>query len=452
MMLLRPTFMISAISFCVFSVISAFSAEQSFDVISNKKAGITVSAIKPGATLLSTIQSNDNNASSISPDGKLVSFYAGVTDDPILQYSQVYVRAFSGGDTKIISTSSSNDIGNYPSFGGQFLTESKIVFTSAAGNLTQNSTLGVYQIYLKDLNTGQTSLVSQSESGQAGNSSVDTFSVSRSGKCIAYTSSASNIYGADLNNKKDVFLYDLGTQKSKIVSTTQSGAQGNGDSYSPFPSDDCRTVIFSSNSTNFPGGAANSIPNLFLKNVKTGSLERLLSSFDSKDINGAAEQPILSSDGRSILFQSLATNLSKSTVTPGWNVYIYNIKEKKTDIVSTNGNKVPFNNWSFNAGFLGNSSNLVMFYSMATNVSNFADINTWDQYGTDLFLKDLNSNQIFRLSVGIYGQINRQVDFQATTISPRNGSTVIFSTRASNVVDGDANDHRDLFWVGIKTK
>jgi Tol biopolymer transport system component len=70
-------------------------------------------------------------------------------------------------------------------------------------------------------------LVSRSTSGTPGNSASVNPKISADGRFVAFGSLASNLVPNDTNGKGDVFVHDLQTGETTRVSVSSSGAQGN---------------------------------------------------------------------------------------------------------------------------------------------------------------------------------------------------------------------------------
>jgi len=103
-------------------------------------------------------------------------------------------------------------------------------------------------IYLYDFQAGTNAVVSRSFNlATAPNGSSDSPDLSADGRFVTYRSFASNIVPGDSNGMPDVFLFDRQAGATTLVSVNQSGnATANGRSLSPFFSADGRTLFFQS--------------------------------------------------------------------------------------------------------------------------------------------------------------------------------------------------------------
>ena len=74
--------------------------------------------------------------------------------------------------------------------------------------------------------------------------------MSSDGRYVTFASSATNLVAGDANSKTDVFVRDLQTGSTTLVSVNTSGAQADGGGNNPDISGDGRYVVFLSASGN----------------------------------------------------------------------------------------------------------------------------------------------------------------------------------------------------------
>jgi hypothetical protein len=132
---------------------------------------------------------------SLSADGNRVSFVSGATNlDPAdtVPASDLYVKDLTTGDIMLAATSDTGIKGN----GGIYVSDyplsadgSRVVFSSSATNLDPADTDSLYDVYVKNLNTGNIDLSSRSDTGVKGNGhSVAEGSLSADGRIVAFVS------------------------------------------------------------------------------------------------------------------------------------------------------------------------------------------------------------------------------------------------------------------------
>ncbi len=132
-------------------------------------------------------------------------------------------------------------------------------------------------MFVRDLLAGTTLLVSVSTGGGGADGVSTEPAISADGRYVAFTSSADNLVAGDINRAVDVFIRDLQTGSTALVSANASGTgSGNGASYSPTVSADDRFVLFRSKATNLaPGTYTYGSENLFLRDLQAGTTRAL---------------------------------------------------------------------------------------------------------------------------------------------------------------------------------
>jgi Tol biopolymer transport system component len=103
------------------------------------------------------------------------------------------------------------------------------VFESEATNLVSGDTNGVYDIFVKDLQTGTTKRISVASDGTQGNDYSLNPSISADGSYVAFESDANNLVSGDTNNSPDIFVYDLSNDNLPVVNlgaASYSGTEG----------------------------------------------------------------------------------------------------------------------------------------------------------------------------------------------------------------------------------
>ena len=93
----------------------------------------------------------------------------------------------------------------------QWSANGHVVFTSASAKLVPGDTNGRRDVFVRDLATGTTTLVSTGLNGLPANNDSDDASISADGRYVAFGSLASNLVAGDTNSFSDVFVRDLET-------------------------------------------------------------------------------------------------------------------------------------------------------------------------------------------------------------------------------------------------
>ena len=125
-------------------------------------------------------------------------------------------------------------------------------------------------IFVRDLVNNTTTLVSVSTAGSKSNSYSYQPSISGDGRYVAFRSGATNLDPGDTDGISDIFVRDLVNNTTTLVSTSSSGVKSNSGSSDPSISDDGRYVAFSSYANNLANGDTNSSVDIFVKDLQTG--------------------------------------------------------------------------------------------------------------------------------------------------------------------------------------
>ena len=132
-----------------------------------------------------------------------------------------------------------------------------VVFRSDAGNLVAGDTRGEDDVFVKDLQTGAIEVASLDAAGQftgVGVGTLGTQSISDDGRYVVYASSAGNIVAGVGSGTIHVYVRDLVTDTTALVSRTPAGAPANSQSDLAAISPSGRFVSFRSFATNLDGG------------------------------------------------------------------------------------------------------------------------------------------------------------------------------------------------------
>jgi hypothetical protein len=249
-----------------------------------------------------------------SDDGVRVSFHsiaAGyVAVDANGGKPDVFVRDVSTGTTRIVSVSSAGVQGNGNNWNMSISGNGeRVAIMSYSNNLVPGDTNNRADIFVHDLQSGQTTRVSVATNGAQANDHSLGGSLSRDGRYVCFTSLASNLTPGDTNNKPDVFVHDLQTGITERVSVDSAGAQGSGESGSGLLSGDGRFVAFLSSAANLAPNGSGSAAQVYLHDRVTGTTTR--ESVDAAGEQGdyKSDELAFSSDGGTIAYRSYATNL-----------------------------------------------------------------------------------------------------------------------------------------------
>lgn len=201
----------------------------------------------------------------ISANGKHVAFSAsgGMTGDG--DGSGIFVRNLRKGTTvraSVPSTGEGLPDATNPSISANGTTVTFDSYYPFVASDTNQMT----DVYVRDLTAGTTTLVSANPAGTSADSHSESGRISGSGRYVAFSSQATDVTPTDTNGPiTDVFLRDLRTGTTTLVSATTTGASADSYSYSATPSANGSRVVFVSNATDLAPVGQNGANNLFLR-------------------------------------------------------------------------------------------------------------------------------------------------------------------------------------------
>ena len=330
-----------------------------------------------------------------------------------------------------------------------------VAFDSTADNLSTADNNNVYNVFVRDLLTNTTILVSRRsavDGGAAADGDADDPSISASGRYVAFYSDADNLSAVDNNNVANVFLRDLATSTTTLVSR-QSDADGgvgaNANSVEATVSADGRFVAFDSDATNLSAADSDSAKDVFLRDLATDTTTLVSRQSDADGGAGADGGSIfwselsVSADGRYVAFDSDADNLSSVDNNTVWNVFVRDLATSTTTLVSrqsdADGGAGGDAN-SFEPSISGDGRH-VAFGSDADNLG-AAD----DDSVTDVFVRDLLANTTTLASRQSETDGGSGGDGNASGPSlSADGRFVAFGSMADNLSSADDNDVYNVF-------
>ncbi len=276
-----------------------------------------------------------------------------------------------------------------------------VVFYSIATNLTSDVVDGdVAQVFVRDRQQGTTRLVSVNAAGTAGNGPSFEPAISADGRYVVFVSFANDLVVKDTNQKYDFFVRDLMTGTTTLVSVNRMGT----DSGKGKPT------------------------------LSDGSpLDPLLHSF----------WPLMSSDGRRVVFLSYADDLVDGDTNDAQDVFVRDLLTGETRCISVNraglptGNRTPLSSTTFFFFDLQLSANgrYVAFESFNNDLVDNDNNCNGPCDGTnslnDVFVRDLEQNKTVLVS------INRDGTHSSSGFDPvmsADGRFVAFVSVATDLV------------------
>lgn len=430
-------------------------------LVTNDDNGITDVFVKDRATgetkLLSvnTAGTAGNGISRdpvVSADGRYVAFQSAATDlVPNDNNGRVdlFVYDTSVNRMHLASATPVGVSGSGDSFAPAFsLDGGKLVFVSTADNLTSNDTNGTSDVFVRDLTTGTTTLISVNTNGVAGAGSSATPVISENGRFVAFSSSAPDLVTNDGNGLNDVFVRDLTSGFTSLASANTNGVGGNRISFGPAISPGGDRVAFVSQATDLINVVdTNGQTDVYLREIGSGS--NVLVSVTAAGTTGSAgsASPVFSTDGQNVLFISIATNFAAIDNNGRQDVFLWNRATRATELISVRaGGGGTANGLSgITAASISRDNRYVTFFSEASDlIAGNADTNGV----ADVFLRDRQSGvtRLVSYNPGT-GQIADGRSF--SPFISGDGQTVVFATDAANLLTNDQNNATDIIAANV---
>ncbi|MCW3014957.1 MAG: hypothetical protein JWO02_2049, partial [Solirubrobacterales bacterium] len=329
--------------------------------------------------------------------------------------------------------------------------------------------------YLRDRVAGTTTLVSDGDHGQIGNSVAFPTDLTPDARFVVFDSNATNLSPADGNFiTTDVFVRDRQAGTLDLVSVDSAGQQSsNRNALAGSISDDGRFVVFNSpavldptthpgksgvylrdrrlSTTNWIGdGAAQRGPaaisgdgryvaftnagQAYVKDMGGGATELISKAPTGDPGDGATASTTISPDGRYVVYSTRASNLVPGAGGVHSDVLRYDRQTGITDRVS-----VPV--LDCGAGGRGDNG--------APQVSAGGNLVTWSGTGADLvvndtnnagdvFVRDMGAGRTFRVDVSPTGEQGNGTTNGAGPLSG-DGNWVGYTSNSSNLVADDTN-------------
>lgn len=342
------------------------------------------------------------------------------------------------GVTEIISLSSNETQGIGHSQLARMTPDGRfIVFMSAAGTLVPNDNNGREDIFVRDRLNGTTERVSVASDETEANHTSFFSSISADGRYVTFDSMASNLFPDDTNNVSDIFVRDLLTGTTERISVDSFETQGNGSSTDPLISADGLFVAFRSNASNLVGGDTNGDGDIFVRNLVNGTTERISVSADEQQATDQSSSPSISANGRFVAFQSFATNLVPGDTNAKVDIFVRDRISGSTERVSLASSGTQADGDSSLAAIAPDGS-FVAFRSVATNLV------PGDTNGEqDIFVRERTGGTTERVSLAD-DETQANSDSGSLAISA-DGRYVAFETDASNLIPGDIPFSTDIF-------
>ena len=192
----------------------------------------------------------------------------------------------------------------------------RVAFISAASDIVAGDTNRALDVFVRDMIEHVTMRVSVSSYGTQGNGPSGSApyngwslgrgipAISADGRYVAFESSASNLVPNDSNGRADVFVHDLKTGDTVLVSVADDGRPANDASHHPSISADGQIVAFYSEATDLTSDIrpAGTVTGVFVRDFRDGRTKLVSVSASGEWLPEWNGWPSMSGSGKVVAF------------------------------------------------------------------------------------------------------------------------------------------------------
>lgn len=387
-------------------------------------AGAIISGVAPTSalTLISTDSAGINGngfsyAPVISADGTKVLFSSQSTNlvaGDTNFVADIFLKDLTTGQTTLISQDPLGTFVTGASLSASFSPDgTKILFAS-----------GDHNIWIKNLATGADTLVSTSATGEASNGTSYGATFSPDGNKIAFFSTASNLVENDTNGREDLFIKDLTTGlvtriALDVVNPDISGGY-NKVTFSP----DGTKLLLATSVDSFVAGDTNGAADIFVKDLATGAVTLVSNNTTGAVGNSVSLDPVFSPDGNSVAFVSLASDLVAGDSISGFDIFIKDLATGITSLVSADPTGQQYSNYNLGFAFSPDGKTGV-FVANAGLIPGTSDI------GLSIYIKDLTTGTLTLVPGGFPDGYT--YSYSLTPSYSADGNSIVFSSYAQYI-------------------
>lgn len=379
---------------------------------------------------------------SISSNGQFVVFQSrasNLTTNATNGWENIFVRNMFSGATALVSVSTNGAACDYSSLNPQMTPDGRlVVFESLADNLVQNDTNQLSDVFVRDLVNSNTVLVSVNTSGNGSSAGYAINpSITPDGRFVVFESTAANLVTNDFNTKSDIFLRDLVAGTTTLIS---AGTNGNaaGTSQNAVISDDGRYIAFESTVNTLVAGDSDGLNDIFLRDVQTGTTTLISPLADFNTASSTPSRPVISHDGRLVAFETGVPPFSSLSVSTNCQIYLWDAQTVSNVLISVGLDGVSQAAGVSYSPVISADDRYISFLSNATNLVAGTTNGMFQVYQ-----RDLVTGLTTLVSANREGNGNN-LDCSSISVSD-DGRSVAFDTLDGDLVADDNNYSFDVF-------
>jgi len=285
---------------------------------------------------------------------------------------------------------------------------------------------------------GTIALVDVALDGTPGDGGVGGADISDDGRYVASASTSSNLVPGDVNGTTDIFVRNIETGTTTLVSGGPDGQPANDwAEYVAAISGTGRYVAFTSYASNLVPGDTNNERDVFVYDRETGVTARANRPATGDELPDGSN-PSISTDGTRVTWESYAPYVPADTNGTG-DVYVRDLIADTTTLVTADRQGTDAGDSYSSSGRLAAGGRYVAFYSSA------ADLVARDVNGhlSDVFVRDLKTGRTTAVSTTPAGPTANSDSFDGAASA--NGSRIVFHSGATDLGVDPGDGHQHLF-------
>lgn len=364
---------------------------------------VTAASAAPGDQSVVSVNENGDPAAggygTVSANGRYVVFdsYASLVAADTNAVTDVYVRDREAGVTKLASVSATGLGGNLASSGADVSDDGNlVVFSSTATNLVPDDSNGTTDVFVHNVATGETRLVSRQATGAQATKESYTPLISGDGRFVTFASQAA-LVPEDINGDVDVYRVDLVTAQLDLVTRLEDGTAGLG--WPSGISEDGLVVAFETPAAFVAADTNGSVTDVYVRDYAADEVQLASAGANGESGNGFSGYSELSADGRYVAFTTRATSFGN----PDNDLYDVVWHDRTTGqnrIVSETTDGQTEDGWSAHPSISGHGR----YVAFHTTSSNLAPVPA-REFGSEVLVRDMQTGAIVLASPTTTGDL-----------------------------------------------
>ena len=314
--------------------------------------------------------------------------------------------------------------------------DGKIVTFNSKSTYTNRAAPNLYNSYIVDRKNNSIKLASTPANifplTDKANDSSFGYEVSNDGNLIAVCSRASNLIQSDNNNQMDLFIFKHITEELYRVSVSNDGQESNSQSCNPSISANGHYVTFDSTADNLVDNDDNQHSDIFIHDTSTKTLTRIDTAIMSTGELTGQLGPSISGDGRFVTFIARPADIPKTK----YRIYLYDRLINDIEQISIS---------ELDDGSASAHTSMPVISDNAKYIYYRIDYSPYDKF----YIYNIETKETKLISKGFDGEpVN---GYSASLYTTSDGRYATFISAASNLVENDSNNFRDVFLYDSKT-